>query len=221
MLASMRRGIAAEYDAAGGRMAERLAGYLSGLGDEVAADMLQGPAWREVRDGLAREMTELNREQCAEVSRGMEAVREATADGHPSSHRVPSPRIDGRRDLAWNRRKVESLARSAVGKSPEEAGQRMMRVADMNSNAMQRRARSAVNGAENAGRMDAIGGRGGFMVWVTMADELVRDSHAALHGTAVPVDQEFPNGLMYPGDPSGPPEEVYNCRCTLEWQEGA
>ena len=28
-------------------------------------------------------------------------------------------------------------------------------------------------------------------------------------------DQPFINGLMYPGDPSGPAEEVINCRCTV------
>lgn len=28
-------------------------------------------------------------------------------------------------------------------------------------------------------------------------------------------DETFPNGLLYPGDPSGPAEEVINCRCTI------
>lgn len=28
-------------------------------------------------------------------------------------------------------------------------------------------------------------------------------------------DETFQNGLLYPGDPSGPAEEVINCRCTI------
>jgi hypothetical protein len=28
-------------------------------------------------------------------------------------------------------------------------------------------------------------------------------------------DKPFSNGLMFPGDWRGRPEEVYNCRCTL------
>jgi hypothetical protein len=36
-----------------------------------------------------------------------------------------------------------------------------------------------------------------------------------LDGAIVDQDKKFDNGLMYPGDPSGRPEEVYNCRCTL------
>lgn len=52
-------------------------------------------------------------------------------------------------------------------------------------------------------------------VWSSSFDDRVRDSHAALHGEARGLDEPFSNGLQYPGDPSGPPEEVVNCRCVV------
>lgn len=54
--------------------------------------------------------------------------------------------------------------------------------------------------------------------WASARDDRVRDSHAALHGEFVPMDEAFSNGLMYPGDPDGPAEEVINCRCVLVHQ---
>lgn len=53
-------------------------------------------------------------------------------------------------------------------------------------------------------------------VWIAASDSRTRDSHAELDGEAVPVDQPFSNGLMYPGDQStGDPAETINCRCTM------
>jgi hypothetical protein len=53
--------------------------------------------------------------------------------------------------------------------------------------------------------------------WFTMMDSKVRDTHAAMEGQCVGLEEDFETGggvlLAYPGDPSGPPEEVYNCRC--------
>jgi 8-oxo-dGTP pyrophosphatase MutT (NUDIX family) len=54
-------------------------------------------------------------------------------------------------------------------------------------------------------------------VWVTVGDDRVRDSHFLCEEQgAVPASAPFHNGLMFPGDPNGPPEEVINCRCNLE-----
>ncbi len=47
--------------------------------------------------------------------------------------------------------------------------------------------------------------------WVTEQDENVRDSHRRNDGVVVPLGAPFPNGLKYPLDPSGPPEETINC----------
>lgn len=56
--------------------------------------------------------------------------------------------------------------------------------------------------------------------WVTQHDDKVRDSHRRneQHGP-VKIGRTFPNGLRYPHDPQGPPEETINCRCRLEGAE--
>ena len=67
-------------------------------------------------------------------------------------------------------------------------------------------------------------------VWVATTGEIpnrTRESHLELDGEEVLVDEPFSNGLMCPADPTGEPEEVYNCRCTMdrhiytkkEWEE--
>lgn len=52
--------------------------------------------------------------------------------------------------------------------------------------------------------------------WNDVGDDLVRASHAAATAQGpIPLDQPFINGLMFPGDPSGLPEDVINERCYL------
>lgn len=55
--------------------------------------------------------------------------------------------------------------------------------------------------------------------WVAIADDRTRDSHAAMDGQTVGLDESFISGdgneLMYPGDPSAPPEEIIACRCQV------
>ena len=46
-------------------------------------------------------------------------------------------------------------------------------------------------------------------------DNRTRHSHATLDGEVVDNDKKFSNGCRFPGDPNGPPTEIYNCRCTL------
>lgn len=51
--------------------------------------------------------------------------------------------------------------------------------------------------------------------WDASLDGKTRDSHRQVDGEFRELDEPFSNGLMYPGDPSGRPEEVINCRCAL------
>jgi hypothetical protein len=53
-------------------------------------------------------------------------------------------------------------------------------------------------------------------IWRSTGDGRTRDTHMAMEGESVGIDEAFSNGLMYPGDPSGPAEETINCRCWLD-----
>lgn len=50
--------------------------------------------------------------------------------------------------------------------------------------------------------------------WVATTDSRTRDSHAGLNGyRTITMQDLYPNGLQYPGDPNGDPSETVNCRC--------
>ncbi len=52
--------------------------------------------------------------------------------------------------------------------------------------------------------------------WVSVADDRTREDHVAANGQVQDMDKPFEVGddeLLYPGDPSGLPEQIINCRC--------
>ena len=49
--------------------------------------------------------------------------------------------------------------------------------------------------------------------WTTAGDNDVREIHAEMDGQVVDLGEAFSNGLLYPCDPTGGPEETINCRC--------
>jgi HK97 family phage portal protein len=69
---------------------------------------------------------------------------------------------------------------------------------------------SAVTTANTYGS-DVVAGQ----EWIATQDERTRESHSDLDGAIVGMGETFDNGLAYPGDPSGDPEETVNCRCTI------
>ena len=83
-----------------------------------------------------------------------------------------------------------------------------------------RAARTAVTGAQNAGRMEsyAAAEKMGTKLqreWIATLDNRTRHSHAMVDGERRALGESFSNGCRFPGDPQGPANEVYNCRCTL------
>lgn len=138
---------------------------------------------------------------------------------------LPYKYVDGKKDVRWNTKKVNAEIMQGIiqGESIPKMSKRLRNVTEMNRTSAIRNARTTVTSAENKGRMDMLHeacDKGVEMqkVWRATSDSRTRDSHAALDGAIADIDDEFDNGLMYPGDPDGDPSEVYNCRCTLTYK---
>lgn len=83
-------------------------------------------------------------------------------------------------------------------------------------------ARTETHGAANFGATEAARETGLPLrkEWIAAQDERTRESHVEADGQIVGQDETFDVGgssLQYPGDPSGPAEEVINCRCAIGW----
>lgn len=135
---------------------------------------------------------------------------------------LPYKEIDPAKDIPWNMKKInaETLQGILQGESMDKIAKRLRKVQEMNRTQAIRSARTIVTGAENKGRQDsyARAEADGIIIqkeWIATNDGRTRHSHAMLDGATVDQDKKFRNGLMYPGDPSGRPEEVYNCRCSV------
>jgi SPP1 gp7 family putative phage head morphogenesis protein len=126
-------------------------------------------------------------------------------------------------DLAWGKKQITASVTSAIlqGKSIKHmADDLQSRIVTMNRDSAIRTARTAVTGAQNAGRMDSYFAAEKMGIkcrkeWMATLDGRTRHSHAMLDGEVVDNDKKFSNGCRFPGDPQGRPEEIYNCRCTL------
>lgn len=122
-------------------------------------------------------------------------------------------------DLEYGKKQITSSITSGIlqGRPINEIAKDLMtRISGMNKNSAIRAARTAATGAQNAGRLDgynAAAERGIKLKkqWIATLDGRTRHSHATLDGATVDRDKKFGNGCMYPGDPNGKPEEVYNC----------
>lgn len=132
---------------------------------------------------------------------------------------LPEWKINEKKDYAWNYDKVNNIVRQAIiqGKGIEEiTGELCSRLSTTNESKMRMFARTALGSAQNAGRQKQMEDAAALGIevnkqWEAAHDSKTRDSHRALDGEEVPYDEEFSNGLMFPKDPTGAPEEVYNC----------
>jgi len=78
-------------------------------------------------------------------------------------------------------------------------------------------ARSKVTTAANFGSQEAAR-QGGLKTKTWQVNSAnPREDHAALDETTVGIGELFPNGMRWPGDPSGGAEQVANCLCSVSF----
>lgn len=129
-------------------------------------------------------------------------------------------------DLAWGKRQITASVTSgilqgySIGKMADDLQDR---IETMNRASAIRAARTAVTGAQNAGRQDSYvaAEKMGIKMkreWLATLDNRTRHAHAILDGQRVAVSEPFQvdgHKIMFPGDPTAEAYLIYNCRCTL------
>lgn len=135
---------------------------------------------------------------------------------------VPQKYLNRMRDIGWNTKSINSQVLQGIlqGESIPKIAGRLENVVGMDANAAIRNARTMTTAAENNGRMEGIKAAESQGIvykktWMATHDARTRDAHADLDGVTVEIDDAFPNGLQFPGDPHGPASEIYNCRCSM------
>lgn len=136
---------------------------------------------------------------------------------------LPKPGVNTKKDIRWNKSNFNSGIMQGIlqGESIDKIARRVaLGTSSKDMSIAIRNARTAFTGAQNAGRMDSYRRAADMGIkimkqWSAALDTHTRDSHRSMDGEEVPYNEEFSNGLMYPGDPDGEPAEVYNCRCAM------
>lgn len=128
--------------------------------------------------------------------------------------------------IQWERGQIQSVTLQSIlqGESVPNMAKRIAKTLCVKDrSAALRYARTAINGAENAGRYDSYmrAKRMGLKlkkVWSASLDDRTRDAHAQIDGVSEELEKPFVNEygeIMYPGDPGADARNVWNCRCTM------
>ena len=136
--------------------------------------------------------------------------------------------VDKKKDTAWNK---DNLKKSVIAGSLLLLGASAIMKRSANSAIEKNRNSASMHNsgmgtdAENKARLDGMYraedmGNSITKIWMATLDNRTRDSHAALDGAEIALDEIFDNGCSRPRDPNGTPAEVCNCRCSLKYGVG-
>lgn len=135
---------------------------------------------------------------------------------------LPKAKVNIPDDMRWNKEKLTSALTQGIiqGENIDEIAERLAEVTDMDKTAAVRNAATMTTSAQNAGRVDGMKRAEDMGIklkqrWLATLDGHTRETHRKCDGELREIGKKFSNGLLYPGDPNGPPAEVFNCRCVI------
>lgn len=194
--------------------------------NSTAADIINGKT-KDVFSFNAN-YTAYSLEHGAGVNFGFELYDEASVVNliRNDPQLLPEWKIDQPKDYTWNQKKLNRQINLGIieGESLDKIANRLSKsLVSQNFNKMRTFARTAMTGAQNAGRQIRLeeAKKLGINVkkeWMATLDAHTRMTHRKLDGQKVDTDKSFDiNGMSirFPGDPLAPAALVYNCRCTM------
>lgn len=194
--------------------------------NEESLRLVRGEQLNEFAEGMNHEQFVLAQNTGLSINFGIYDADTAGRLIREQPDLLPPKKLNRGKDERWNQKKVTGSILQGIiqGESIDDIARRIARdTAQQNSKAMIRYARTATTGAQNAGRMETMHRARGMGInirkqWLATLDRRTRDSHQHLDGQEADVDEPFKSDfgdIMFPGDPSADPADVYNCRCTM------
>lgn len=130
-------------------------------------------------------------------------------------------RLVGIGDDVWEAARQQLAEGVTAGEGIEQLAARVRGVAEVSEARATLIARTEVIAASNAASYATallLDGPGVSKQWQATPDERTRETHRHADGQTVPLAAPFAVGgaaLLFPGDPTGPVDEIANCRCSL------
>lgn len=123
-------------------------------------------------------------------------------------------------DDLWYEARAQLLEGFQEGESIEELRDRLVNVVGLTEKRATVVARTEIISASSAGSLAMVqyADFTGTKTWLATEDDRTRPTHREAEGQTVPLEETFSVGgsaLQFPGDPSGAPEEIIQCRCVL------
>lgn len=182
---------------------------------------------------LARALTAFY-EQAAQVARQRIADQLALGETVPSTGTAAANLLARANQLAGNvaadvfNRIQQALADGvAAGEGIPKLSERIRHVFDTTRSRAELIARTETTSALNQAASDYANalppGTVGRKEWLAVHDLRTRPAHRVADGQTVPLSHPFLVGgfpMQHPGDPTAPPSEVCNCRCSVLYHPG-